>query len=167
MAVNGQRLDWALTRFSGYVGATGALGAMRGERFAAASDQMEPVLDVLAQRGLLYVDARPNARRPAWQSAGQSKSAYRGIDLVIDDRVGAGAEALDAALARLEVIALNRGSAIGLIGRPAPLTIDRVGVWLLGLEGHGLALAPVSVVVQMPQAPTSTIHASLNSRGPP
>jgi polysaccharide deacetylase 2 family uncharacterized protein YibQ len=74
---------------------------------------------------------------------------------------------VDAALARLEVIALNRGSAIGLIGRPAPLTIDRIGVWLLGLKAHGIALAPVSVVVQMPQAPDVTTQTKLSSRGPP
>ena len=124
---------------------------------------MEPVLTNLAQRGLLYVDPRPNARRPAWQHA--VSGAYRGVDLVIDDP--AGQEAVDSALARLEVIALNRGSAIGLIGRPAPLTVDRVAVWLLGLEQRGLALAPVSAVVQMPQAPSSAIHANLQPRGSP
>jgi polysaccharide deacetylase 2 family uncharacterized protein YibQ len=159
LAVNAQRLDWALTRFGGYVGATGALGDLRGERFAAAPDQMEPVLDTLARRGLLYVDPRPNARR--FGAMRPSRGAYRGIDLVVDDPPGQ--EAVDAALARLERVAVNRGAAIGLVGRPAPLTLDRIGVWLLGLEARGVALAPVSVVVQMPQAPSTT----LSLRGPP
>ncbi len=163
LAANAQRLDWALTRFGGYVGATGALGALRGERFAAASDQMEPILEVMAQRGLLYVDPRPNARRQTWRAAG--KLPYRGVDLVVDDP--AGRENVESALARLEVIALNRGAAIGLIGRPAPLTLDRIGVWLLGLEARGIALAPVSVVVQMPQAPDISRQTHLSSRGPP
>src|SRR5260370_25952728 len=59
-AANAARLEWVLSRFAGYVGATGALGRMRGERFAA-SDQMPTLLDELGGRGLLYVDPRPDA----------------------------------------------------------------------------------------------------------
>ena len=54
------RLEWTLSRFAGYVGATGALGRMRGERFAG-SDQMPTLLDDLQARGLLYVDPRLDA----------------------------------------------------------------------------------------------------------
>jgi len=98
LARNAQLLDWALTRFTGYVGATGALGELRGERFAAAGEQMERVFDTLAQRGLLYVDPRPNARRIAGPQ--NAAVAYRGVDLVVDDP--GGQEAVDAALARLD-----------------------------------------------------------------
>ncbi len=145
-AANAQLLEWALTRFGGYVGVTGALGDMRGERFAAASDQMGAVLDTLADRGLLYVDPRPNAIRGRGAAA---RGAYRGIDIVIDDP--AGAVALDQALARLEQVARDRGGALGLAGRASPVTIDRIAAWAVGLSGRGVALAPVSVVVQMPQ----------------
>jgi polysaccharide deacetylase 2 family uncharacterized protein YibQ len=157
-ATNAQLLEWALTRFSGYVGATGALGELRGERFAAASDQMTPIQETLAQRGLLYVDPRPNAiRRPA------QYATYRSIDLVLDEP--AGAAELDRNLARLEKLARDRGAAIGLAGRPSPLSVDRIAVWAVGLEARGVALAPVSVVVQMPQAATPPI--TLSSRTVP
>jgi len=155
IAENAQRLEWAITRFNGFVGATGALGELRGERFAASLGQMAPLLDTLAERGLLYVDPRPNARLIG--APRQSAIAYRGVDLVVDDAAenggAAGGAAMDAALARLEKLAVARGSAIGLVGRPSPLMVDRLGVWALGLAGHGVALAPVSAVVQMPQAP--------------
>ncbi len=147
--VNEQRLEWAMTRFSGYAGATGALGEMRGERLAAAGDQMSAMLATLAQRGLLYVDPRPAGLHPA--SPSRSGAVQRGVDLVLDDP--AGAAELDAALARLEKVARDRGSAIGLAGRPTPGVVDRIAVWAAGLEARGVALAPVSVVVQMPQAP--------------
>ncbi len=147
-AVNAQRLEWAMTRFTGYVGATGALGDMRGERFAAAANQMSPVLDTLAQRGLLYVDPRPNAMRLA--PASQPGPA-RSVDIVIDDPQGA-AE-VEQKLARLEQIARDRGAAIGFAGRPSSVTVDRIAAWATGLDARGLALAPISVVVQMPQAP--------------
>lgn len=58
---NRARLDWALSRIAGYVGVIGAEGSQRGERFASLPDQINPVLDNLAQRGLLYVDPRPGA----------------------------------------------------------------------------------------------------------
>ena len=62
-AQNQAALIWALSRFPGYVGVTGALGAMDGERFAGASEDIDPVLRRLAARGLLYVDPRPGAAR--------------------------------------------------------------------------------------------------------
>jgi polysaccharide deacetylase 2 family uncharacterized protein YibQ len=160
VVTNSQLLEWALTRFSGYVGATGALGDMRGERFAAAPEQMGPVRDTLAERGLLYVDPRPNVapvRKP------NSRSVMRGIDVVLDDPPGA--VEIDRALARLEKLARDRGAAIGLAGRPSPLAVDRIGVWAAGLDARGVALAPVSVVVQMPQTLTPPI--TLSSRTTP
>jgi len=36
------------------------------------------------------------------------------------------------------------------------LVISRLAVWATTLAAHGLALAPVSVVVQMPQAALGT-----------
>ena len=151
VAQNAQRLEWVLTRFNGFVGATGALGEMRGERFAASSAQMDPLLDSLAERGLLYVDPRPNARLLNGARPRPHPVAYRGVDILLDAEPGA--EAMDAALARLERLAVSRGGAIGLLAAPSPLAVDRLGVWAVALPGHGVALAPVSAVVQMPQAP--------------
>ena len=150
VAQNAQRLEWVLTRFNGFVGATGALGEMRGERFSASLSQMEPLLDTLAERGLLYVDPRPNARQLGSRPQ-KTPVAYRGVDIVLD--LEPGSAAMDAALARLEKLAVMRGGAIGLISRPSPLAVERLGVWAVALPSHGAALAPVSTVVQMPQAP--------------
>jgi hypothetical protein len=41
------------------------------------------------------------------------------------------------------------------------VTVDRIATWVLGLKAHGLALAPVSVVVQMPQAPPPAVKVRL------
>lgn len=151
LATNSQRLEWALTRITGYVGATGALGDLRGERFAASPDQMEPVLDTLADRGLLYVDPRPNVTRLA--GAPTQRGTIRAVDLVLDDPPGR--IDIDGKLAQLEAIAKDRGSALALAGRPSPILIDRINAWVATLPARRLALAPVSVVVQMPLAPTA------------
>lgn len=161
LATNAQRLEWALTRFAGYVGATGALGGdqggLRGERFGAALDQMLPLLETLGQHGLLYVDPRPNAswagpKLPASAAGRPPLAPSRGVDLAVDEQPGP--DAVDAALVRLEVLARKRGAAIGLIGLPSPVAVERVGVWALGLPARGASLAPVSAVVQMPSVPS-------------
>ena len=68
---NRERLDWMLSRIAGYVGAVGAEGSLRGERFASLPDEINPVLAELARRGLLYVDPRPGrGAAAAWSGAG-------------------------------------------------------------------------------------------------
>ena len=143
-AQNRRELEWALSRFAGYVGATGALGVMRGERFAGSPEDMDPVLRRLARRGLLYVDPRPaEGRLPfAWG---------RGVDVVIDHP--AGAAAIDAALARLDRIAQRRGRALGLVGAVRPVAVAQLAAWANGLAAHGLVLAPVTALALPPPKP--------------
>jgi polysaccharide deacetylase 2 family uncharacterized protein YibQ len=137
--VNDQRLEWALTRFAGYVGATGALNGMRGERFGAATELMAPVLRELAARGVMYVDPRPGSPPPPLD-------AGRGVDVVIDEP--AVRTEIEANLARLEQMARDHGSALGLVGRPRPVTLDRIAAWASTLASRGLVLVPVSALAQ-------------------
>ena len=108
---NRTRLDWVLSRFAGYVGATGAEGSLRGERFASLPEQIDPVLAELAQ-------TRPAVRRSAagrgadcrWCGAGAwiSWSTNRRTAADIDDK-----------LAQLAQLAREKGSALGLRRRGA------------------------------------------------
>lgn len=145
---NAERLDWALSRITGYVGATSALGLLRGERFAGYASQMTPVLRELGERGLLFIDARPGQLAPAevWG---------RSIDLVVDEP--AVRTEIDVRLADLERIARDKGSALGLVGAVRPVTIDRLAAWANGLAAKGLALAPVSALVAAPK-PQGAVH---------
>ena len=143
-AANRHALDWALSRFAGYVGVTGALGpSLRGERFAASAEDMDPVLRDLAARGLLYVDPRPGAAAPSF-------AVGRTVDVVIDRT--ADAAAIDAALARLDRIAARKGSALGLASAPLPVTLARLAAWSHRLAAAGLVLAPVSALVSAPSS---------------
>jgi uncharacterized protein len=142
--VNQQRLEWALTRFAGYVGVTGALNGMRGERFAGARELMAPVLQDLAARGLLYVDPRPGATPPG-------RIAGRDVDVLVDEPAPVRAE-IEAHLARLEQVARDHGSALGLVGMPRPVTLDRIAAWAATLGSRGIVLVPVSAIVQPPPA---------------
>jgi polysaccharide deacetylase 2 family uncharacterized protein YibQ len=143
-ALNRQRLEWALTRFAGYVGATGALNGMRGERFAAASELMNPLLEEFAARGLLYIDPRPGAPHPPY-------AVGRSVDVVLDEP--AVRTEIEANLARLEQVARDHGAALGLIGEPRPVTLARLAAWAATLASRGLVLAPVSAIAAPPPAP--------------
>jgi polysaccharide deacetylase 2 family uncharacterized protein YibQ len=139
---NARRLDWVLSRVTGYVGVTGALGRLRGERFAAHAELMTPFLRAVAGRGLLYVDPRPEA-------APLPETWSRRVDLVVDDAEAA--SSVDAQLAELTRIACERGSALGLAGAVHPVTVERVAAWASQLAAQGIALAPVSGLVQAPR----------------
>lgn len=138
---NHVRLDWLLSRVAGYVGAVGAEGRLRGERFASLPGEIDPVLTELARRGLLYVDPRPGAPPPrtVWN---------RTVALVIDEP-GTAAD-VDAKLAQLVQLARENGSALGLAGAVRPVTTERLAAWANELAADGLALAPVSALVQAP-----------------
>jgi polysaccharide deacetylase 2 family uncharacterized protein YibQ len=140
---NQARLYWALSRIAGYVGVTDALGALRGERFAGGTEQMDAVLTQIGRRGLLYVDARPadSGGAPALPHVWS-----RDVDLVIDQPESQ----IDQKLTELERIAKEKGSALGLAGAPMPVTIQRIAVWANGLMDRGLTLAPVSALVVPP-----------------
>jgi len=141
---NLKRLNWSLSRLAGYAGVTAALGTMHGERFLAVPDQLESVLTVLSQRGLLFVDSRKgDVMLPrVW---------HRGIDLVIDEP--ANPEAIEVRLAELTKLAITNGTALGLATTPRPVTIERIAAWANGLMDKGLALAPVSALARPPADP--------------
>jgi polysaccharide deacetylase 2 family uncharacterized protein YibQ len=141
-AENMTRLHWAMSRFAGYAGVTNALGQMAGERLSDMAEQFEPVLADVAARGLLFIDARPEQPIPrlTWN---------RSVDLVIDDDP-ADETSLDGRLEALAKLARDKGSALGLVTVPRPVTLDRVAAWTNTLRNRGLVLAPVSALVVAP-----------------
>jgi len=141
-ADNVARLYTILGRLTGYAGVTNALGAMRGERFSGVPDQFEPVLQEVAARGLFFLDARIG-QKPlprAWS---------RSIDMILDDEP-LNAAALDQRLDTLTRLALDKGSALGVVSAPRPVTVDRVAAWATSLRAKGLALAPASALMLPP-----------------
>jgi polysaccharide deacetylase 2 family uncharacterized protein YibQ len=111
---------------------------------SGVAEQFDPVLEDVAARGLLFIDARPGWRplRRTWN---------RSVDMVIDDDP-VNEAALDSRLEALTKMARDRGAALGLVSVPRPLTLDRVAAWTSTLRDRGLVLAPVSALVAPPAA---------------
>jgi uncharacterized protein len=146
-AENLDRLRWALSRIGGYAGVTNLLGPMRGERLLGVGDQRDQVLEEVARRGLLFVDARP-----ADAHAGENRLASvwsRAANLAIDDDP-ADEATIDQRLEMLSRMARDTSSALGIVSVPRPVTLDRVAAWTNSLTAKGLALAPVSALVMPP-----------------
>jgi polysaccharide deacetylase 2 family uncharacterized protein YibQ len=136
-AQNLTRLHWLMSRLQGYVGIVNYLGG----KFTAQREALEPVLQEIADRGLIYADDGTSTRSTADAIAANLALPSVHTDVVIDaiERP----DAIDAALARLEEKARHDGVAVGS-ATGLPLTLDRIARWSHGLESRGVALIPIS-----------------------
>ncbi len=137
---NLDRFYWHLSRLQGYAGIANFMGA----RFVATDPVMQPIIREAAKRGLSYFDDGSTPRSVAQTlSAGQSLPFAR-ADLAID-AVPTSAE-IDRALVKLETIAKERGTAVG-IASALPVSIERLGAWLRTLDSKGIMLVPLTTAM--------------------
>jgi polysaccharide deacetylase 2 family uncharacterized protein YibQ len=136
---NMERLYWLMSRFQGYVGLTGAMGA----RFTASETSLAPVLHETAKRGLIFVDDGSNPRSLAGHIAGANNLPFAKADVVIDS-VATPLE-IDHALGRLEMAARDHGSAVGF-SSALPVSIDHIAKWAQYLDSRGIVLVPITAV---------------------
>ncbi|ANC92120.1 divergent polysaccharide deacetylase family protein [Azospirillum humicireducens] len=139
---NLERLEWSLGKAVGYVGITSTTGS----KFTANPAAMQPVIDALKARGLLLVDARANPKSVAGPLANLAGVPRALGDRIIDRDLSRGA--IDDQLRELEELAKANGAAVGFAS-PYPTTIERLNLWLTALADRGIALAPVSAVVNI------------------
>lgn len=137
---NTERLTWALTRFTGYVGVTNLLGG----RFLSDSDSLEPVMTFLSRRGLMFFDNGAATRSSAPDVAARAGTAFVQASNTID-KIQTAME-IDRELSELESDARAHGTAAGS-GFLYPVTVERVAQWAQGLPGRGFVLVPASAIV--------------------
>ncbi len=141
--LNLQRLHWLLSRFTGYVGVTNYMGA----RFTASNQALSPILQEISDRGLLYLDDHSSPRSRHSEIASQVALQAGSADVIIDaisDR-----SHIDAALIRLENLALRHGLVIGHASA-LPVSIARLSEWSKQLQDKGIILIPVSASLVQP-----------------
>jgi uncharacterized protein len=140
---NIRRLNWLMSRFTGYVGVTNYMGA----RFTANTEVFSPILQEFTDRGLLYVDDHSSPRSRHDEIASQVGLQAGSADVIIDAVVDR--ENIDTALIRLENLALRHGLAIGY-ATALPISISRLTEWARQLQGKGIRLIPISAAVTPP-----------------
>jgi polysaccharide deacetylase 2 family uncharacterized protein YibQ len=137
---NLDRLHWLLSRLQGYVGVTNLMGA----RFITSEAALSPVLRDIAGRGLLYLDDGTVPKSAAAEVASGIRAPFLKADLMLDAK--ADWSEIDNALARLEALAAERGSAIGIAGAQ-PVSIERIARWAKAAEARGIRIVPLSAVL--------------------
>jgi hypothetical protein len=136
---NIDRLHWQMSRLQGYVGIISYMGA----RFTASEQALAPVMRETAKRGLIYVDDGASPRSVAGQVAASQSLPFAKTDMVIDS-VPTAVE-IDHALARLEMLARDHGTAVGL-ATALPGTVTRIAEWAKKVEARGFVLVPITMV---------------------
>jgi polysaccharide deacetylase 2 family uncharacterized protein YibQ len=128
-----KKLEWILSRTTGYFGVTNYLGS----KFLGSDGAYQTFAASLRGRGLAFVDDGSAARRGG-------PGVVRGsAERVIDDQVNQ--SAIDQQLLALEASALQRGQALGS-GFAYPVTLEKVAQWSRSLDQRGFQLAPVSAL---------------------
>ncbi len=131
----GHRMDWLMSRATGYFAVTNAFGA----RFLTQEKPMAAFNQVLRQRGVAFVDDGQAANRGGGV---RRASAAVHIDADLDSA------AIDKQLLALEAQALQSGGAVGT-GAGYPLTVSQVQHWATAVRDRGYVLAPASALMAL------------------
>ncbi len=141
---NIKRLNWLMSRYVGYVGVTNHMGA----KFETTQASLQPVLEELKRRGLIYFDDGSVQGSTAGQIAEGLGLTYSVAQVRLDG--GTSAAELAKALAELEAAAKASGTAIG-VAKASPGTVKQIADWAGSLESKGLVLVPVSTAMRPPR----------------
>jgi polysaccharide deacetylase 2 family uncharacterized protein YibQ len=128
-----KKMEWLLSRATGYYGVTNYLGS----KFTAQPAAMTTFTGALKGRGLAFVDDGSAAR-----TGGGIPRAT--ADRIVDEQLSG--EAILAQLSALETQASRTGRALGS-GFAYPVTLDQAAKWANGLAARGYQLAPASAVM--------------------
>ena len=137
---NLDRMYWDLSRFQGYAGIANFMGG----RFVVTDAVMQPIVREAAKRGLGYFDDGSAPRSVAAALAAGQGMPFAKADLGID--LVPTALEIDHALATLENLAKERGTAVGFASA-LPISIERIGAWAKALDSRGIMLVPLTTVM--------------------
>lgn len=128
-----KRLEWVMSRASGYFGLTNYLG----DRFLSSDAAYGAFISSVRARGLAFIDDGSAGRRGG---GAPRASAERVIDRQLSG------PAIEQQLQSLETGALQRGQALGS-GFAYPVTLELVARWAAEVEQRGYQLAPASALL--------------------
>ncbi len=139
-------LAWALAQVPGAVGVNNHMGS----RATADMGAMRAVMEVLRERGLLYVDSWTSPRSVAEKAAREAGILFGGRDVFIDNEREPAAIRRQLALA--ERLARRRGTAI-VIGHPHAVTLEVLERWIPEARARGVRFAELGTVVRQRRCP--------------
>ena len=139
---NDERLNWVLSRATGYIGVYNFMGT----RFAAEKGALQPILEKLKQRGLMMLDLEFTPSSVLGATARGVGLPYAVIDILADAEPNRGA--IDRQLAGLTKLASERKSVVAVL-RPFPITFIRLKRWIKRLDQKKIVLTPLSAIAKI------------------
>ena len=141
---NIENLNWITGRSDGIIGLT----AFMGDRFVTSTSQMEALFTALRAKGLAFLDNGLTTRSLTSSLDPPHQVPYAVASSVIDN-TQLSRVVIDSKLAQIERLAIKNGSVVAL-GRPYPVTLERLSNWANELAERGLQLVPLSAVLETP-----------------
>jgi uncharacterized protein len=135
------RLLKVMRRATGYDGVT----MVEGSNFATDAAKFSPMLQVLHDRGLMVLDSRAAPHSVVSEMAHSAGVPVATVTQRLDTDLSP--DAIAASLEDLEKTARQNGRAVGITAA-TPVMIAQLQIWLKALPEHGIALAPLSAMVQ-------------------
>ncbi|MFA5041257.1 MAG: divergent polysaccharide deacetylase family protein [Bdellovibrionales bacterium] len=135
------RLQSALRKATGYVGVTTTFGS----RFTSDPTRFGLIVQELRKRGLMVLDSRVVPHGVVTEMARDAGVPVATVTQRLD--VDLDPAAIAAALENLEKTARQTGRAVG-ITTATPVMINQLQAWAKTLPEHGIALAPLTAMVQ-------------------
>lgn len=164
---NVPRLERLLSRASGYFGVIN----YQGGKFAEDPGAVGPVLQLLGDRGLSFIEDGSFQQSAFDAAATRTNLKYAHADTTFDAKLTS--DDIRTELLELETLAKENGAAMGA-GYAFPITIETTKDWIADLQDRGIVLAPVSAVASIRPIQKSTgkrmktgsvTQSSLNSEG--
>jgi uncharacterized protein len=137
-------LHESMGRLTNYVGVVNYLGA----RFTSEQAALNPMLQDIGNRGLMYLDDGTSARSQADGLSVANRSPYAAADLVIDG-VQEKSEILKS-LDQLEATARAKGTAIAT-GTGFDVTVEAVAEWAKEAKKRGIEIVGVASLARDPE----------------
>lgn len=138
---NIKNLNWAMSRFQGYVG----LVAPPSEVVTHTAEAFAPLRDEIAPHGLMMLMLNSVSAAPE-KNKDKPPLITMNADVWIDEELSE--MSIQARLATLEQVAQRTGSAIGIV-RSYPLSLNQVKLWQETLGSRGIVIAPASFITKL------------------
>lgn len=138
---NRARLIRSLEKFDSYII---GLNNHMGSKMTADENALRPVMQVVKDRGLWFLDSRTIGNSVAGKLASELKIPYVARDIFLDN-----IETVPAVMAQLrllEKMAKKRGYAVA-IGHPYNCTVTALKEWMPNAKAKGFELVPLSAII--------------------
>jgi polysaccharide deacetylase 2 family uncharacterized protein YibQ len=139
---NIDRVHWAMAQGHEFIG----LMNLQGSLFLSSPQDLHPVLDEIAKRGLLFVESEASFRSQVSESAKTSHLPHVKSHFVLSESLTP-AE-LHATLIRAEQMAKD-GELIIIVAHASPLTTPLLLTWIRKAQEQNYVFLPVSQVAMM------------------